>query len=156
MSTNQPATRTEVLEESACWALLRGNSVGWLAVWVDDHPDIFPLNYTVDHATVVFRTGEGTKLSAAAGTVPVAMEADGVDADTGIAWSVVVRGASSAISRTDEVLETFSLMLFPWESGHKDVFIRISPVSITGRRFRVTPPAEWWTAQAQALRSAPE
>ncbi len=156
MSTNQPAARTEILEPSVCWALLRDVSVGRLAVWVDDHPDIFPINYTVDHATVVFRTGEGTKLSAAAGAVPVAMEADGVDADTGLAWSVVVKGPASAISRTDDVLETFSLMLFPWEAGHKDVFLRISPTLITGRRFQVIPPAEWWTAQAQAPHSAPE
>ncbi|RZK94040.1 MAG: hypothetical protein EOP30_09080 [Rhodococcus sp. (in: high G+C Gram-positive bacteria)] len=26
-----------------------------------DHPDIFPLNYAVDHGTIVFRSGRGTK-----------------------------------------------------------------------------------------------
>jgi nitroimidazol reductase NimA-like FMN-containing flavoprotein (pyridoxamine 5'-phosphate oxidase superfamily) len=155
MSTDQQATRTQILEPNDCWALLRGVSVGRLAVWADDHPDIFPINYTVDHATVVFRTGDGTKLAAACAS-PVAMEADGVDADTGMAWSVVVKGAAAAISSTEEVLGTFSLMLFPWESGHKDAFIRISPTSVTGRRFQVTPPAEWWTAQARNPRSAPE
>jgi len=28
------------LSESACWALLRSTSVGRLAVWVGNHPDI--------------------------------------------------------------------------------------------------------------------
>jgi len=55
----------EQLSESECWALLRTTSVGRLAVWVDDHPDIFPLNYAVDHGTVVFRSSAGTKVSAA-------------------------------------------------------------------------------------------
>jgi uncharacterized protein len=53
------------LSESACWALLRTTSVGRLAVWVEDHPDIFPVNYAVDHGTVAFRSGAGTKVSAA-------------------------------------------------------------------------------------------
>ena len=44
------------LSESACWALLRTTSVGRLAVWVEDHPDIFPINFAVDHGTVVFRS----------------------------------------------------------------------------------------------------
>ncbi|WP_026554410.1 pyridoxamine 5'-phosphate oxidase family protein [Arthrobacter sp. 35W] len=155
--TNKPATpETETLTAHECWALLRGVSVGRLAVWVADHPDIFPINYTVDHGTLVFRTGEGTKLAAALDETPVALEADGVDADTGIAWSVVVKGSTAPINSTDEVLDSFSLMLFPWQSGHKDAFIRISPTSVTGRRFRVTPPAEWWTAHANAPQASPE
>ncbi len=61
-----------------------------MAVWVDDHPDIFPINYKVDHGTLVFRTAEGTKLHAATGDTPVALEADGVDGQRrtpGVWWS---------------------------------------------------------------------
>ena len=65
------------LSESACWALLRTTTVGRLAVWVDDHPDIFPLNYAVDHGTLVFRSRAGTKVSAALSDAQVALEADG-------------------------------------------------------------------------------
>ncbi|MGO4383004.1 pyridoxamine 5'-phosphate oxidase family protein [Specibacter sp. RAF43] len=155
--TNKPTpTETQNLPIHECWALLRGVSVGRLAVWVTDHPDIFPINYTVDHGTVVFRTGTGTKLAAVHGDHPVAMEADGVDADTGIAWSVVVKGSSETLSSTEDLLDSFSLRLFPWQSGHKDTFVRISPTEVTGRRFRVTPPAEWWTAQANAPKASPE
>jgi len=49
------------LSESECWALLRASSVGRLAVWLEDHPEIFPINYAVDHGTVVFRSSAGTK-----------------------------------------------------------------------------------------------
>ncbi len=155
--TKKPApTRTEDLPVHECWALLRGVSVGRLAVWDTDHPEIFPINYTVDHGTLVFRTGDGTKLAAVRSGHPVAFEADGVDPDTGIAWSVVVKGSSEPMSSTDDLLDSFSLRLFPWHPGHKDTFVRISPTAVTGRRFHVTPPAEWWTAYANARQASPE
>lgn len=87
---------------------------------------------------------------------PVALEADGVDAATGMAWSVVVKGRAAAITGLEEVLDTASLYLFPWQAGQKDHFIRITPTSITGRRFKVTPPLTWWTQLSGAVRSAPE
>lgn len=156
MTEKPAAARTEDLPVHECWALLRGVSVGRLAVWDTDHPDIFPINYTVDHGTLVFRTGEGTKLAALRGGNPVALEADGVDPDTGIAWSVVVKGASEFVSTTEEILDSFSLRLFPWHAGRKDNFVRIVPTSVTGRRFIVIPPAEWWTAHANAPHASPE
>jgi uncharacterized protein len=48
-----------------CWALLRSQEAGRLAVLIADRPEIFPINYVVDHGTVVFRTAEGTKLAGA-------------------------------------------------------------------------------------------
>lgn len=107
-SPSAPSEPVEHLESRQCWDLLRQVSVGRLAVWVDDHPDIFPLNYTVDHGTLVFRTDEGTKLSGALGETPVALEADGVDAVTGMAWSVVVKGKAAAVTGIEGVLDTAS------------------------------------------------
>ncbi|WP_426006083.1 pyridoxamine 5'-phosphate oxidase family protein [Paenarthrobacter sp. NyZ202] len=141
----QDTPATEILPANECWDLLRSVSVGRLAVLVDDHPDIFPVNYKVDHGSMVFRTGEGTKLHAALSDAPVAIEADGVNAETGVAWSVVAKGQASAVTLTQEVLDTIGLLLFPWEAGQKDQFIRITPDTVTGRRFKVTPPVTWWT-----------
>src|SRR5688500_8446660 len=81
-------TTVQNLAEDACWALLRTTSVGRLAVCVNNQPDIFPINFAVDHGTVVFRSGAGTKMSAALSESLVALEADGLDADTAEAWSV--------------------------------------------------------------------
>ncbi|ALE05638.1 flavin-nucleotide-binding protein [Arthrobacter sp. ERGS1:01] len=155
--TSKPAPAvTTALKPDECWKLLRTVSVGRLAVWVMDHPDIFPINFTTDHGTLVFRTGEGTKLASALGDTPVAMEADGVDANSGIAWSVVAKGSATAILATDDVLGTIGLPLFPWEAGHKDHFIRITPTSITGRRFVVTEPSTWWGSLDSAPHTASE
>ncbi|MDN6178502.1 MAG: pyridoxamine 5'-phosphate oxidase family protein, partial [Micrococcaceae bacterium] len=109
--TKDQGSSTQRLEVNECWTLLRSVSVGRLAVWVEDHPDIFPVNYAVDHGTVVFRTGAGTKLSAALGDHPVAFEVDGVDQSTGVAWSVNLKGAAELLKSTEELVESFSLML---------------------------------------------
>jgi hypothetical protein len=156
MNKEAALPESEGLPSQECWQLLRTVSVGRLAVWVYDHPDIFPINYKVDHGTVVFRTGAGTKLSASLGEAPVALEADGVDADAGVAWSVVVKGQAGAVERTQEVLDTVGLLLFPWQTGHKDHFIRIVPDSITGRRFRIAPPLTWWSPLDDATRAGLE
>jgi nitroimidazol reductase NimA-like FMN-containing flavoprotein (pyridoxamine 5'-phosphate oxidase superfamily) len=146
----------ENLDHSECWRLLRGVSVGRLAVWVGDHPDIFPINYKVDHGSLVFRTADGTKLQAATGDTPVALEADGVDPDTGVAWSVVVKGQAAPVQNPQEVLDTIGLLLFPWEAGKKEHFVRITPDTVTGRRFTVAPPLTWWTPLDDATRSGLE
>src|SRR5688500_18354660 len=146
----------EELSEDACWALLRTTSVGRLAVWVEDHPDIFPLNYVVDHGTVVFRSSAGTKVSAALSDSPVALEADGFDAETARAWSVVVRGTAEEISGGPELLDTLALPLIPWQAGHKGRFIRIVPTASSGRRCPVADPSVWLTPLSGAKRASME
>lgn len=129
------------LEPSDCLELLRGSVVGRLAVVTDDTPDIFPVNYLIDHGAVVFRTAAGTKLDAAVGHW-VAFEIDGYDADSGEAWSVVVKGRAHELKQLHEVLETFDMPLFPWHASPKPRFVRIDPNSITGRRFHVAESAK--------------
>ena len=125
-----------ILEPDQCWALLRSADVGRLAVSIVDQPDIFPINFVLDHGTVVFRTAEGTKLAAAVLGRSVAFEADGFDAASGEAWSVVVKGRAQEIARMTEVFDATDLPLFPWLASPKPRFVRIVPESITGRLFR--------------------
>ena len=153
--TNDRSTVDE-LSESACWTLLRTASVGRLAVWVQDHPDIFPINYAVDHGTVVFRSGTGTKVSAALSDSPVALEADGYDEETTEAWSVVVKGNVEEISRGQDLLDTIDLPLFPWQAGDKSRFIRIIPTTTSGRRFPIADPSLWLTPLSGVKRASME
>ncbi|MFJ6156185.1 pyridoxamine 5'-phosphate oxidase family protein [Pseudarthrobacter sp. NPDC092184] len=149
MRNNTPdrnaSSAVEVLDANACWDLLRGVSVGHLAVLVDGHPEIFPVNYKVDHGSVVFRTGEGTKLHAAARPSAVALEADGTDQDKRTAWSVQVKGHAEVLEPSPELMTGVGLTLFPWQAGHKDHFVRIVPTTVSGRRFTVTSPLTWWS-----------
>jgi nitroimidazol reductase NimA-like FMN-containing flavoprotein (pyridoxamine 5'-phosphate oxidase superfamily) len=132
-----------VLDEGTCWALLRTVAVGRLAVVIDGEPEIFPINHLVDHGAIVFRTADGTKLTAALGPVPVAFEADGVDADTGEAWSVVVKGRAVEFRDFDDLVDASRLPLAPWHEGPKHRFVRIESTQITGRRFPVADPSIW-------------
>ena len=134
--SSEPKDLTVALDESACWALLRTAEVGRLAIVVNHRPEIFPLNFVVDHATVVFRTAEGTKLDWGAGK-DVAFEVDGYEPDTGEAWSVVVKGLAREVKKMHEALEALELPLFPWHGSSKPHIVRIEPDAITGRRFRV-------------------
>lgn len=143
MSTHE--NRVDELPLHTCWALLGAAGVGRLAVWVDDHPDIFPLNFVVDHGTLVFRSAAGTKLAGATADVPVALEIDGHEDSPPEAWSVVVKGRAEQIRETQELVDTLGLPLFPWQAGTKGKFIRIVPDLVTGRRFPIADPAVWRT-----------
>lgn len=135
---------TEILDSHQCLELLRKISVGHLAVTQGDTPRIFPVNYTVDHGTIVFRTGPGTKYSTLSAQPRVAFEVDSVDPATGMAWSVMIEGTAETFKGIEELVDSYSLMLFPWESGPKGHFVRIIPTSMTGHRFKVAEPLTWW------------
>lgn len=154
MTTEPEGNSATELAPHQCWALLRTVQIGRLAVWVESHPDIFPINYVVDHASIVFRSGEGTKLAGALAQSPVAFEVDGYDPGTSHAWSVVVKGETESIRKTEDVLDSFTLPLFPWHAGHKEHFARIIPTVLTGRRFKVADPDMWRTPFMDAPRAA--
>jgi nitroimidazol reductase NimA-like FMN-containing flavoprotein (pyridoxamine 5'-phosphate oxidase superfamily) len=128
-------------EEHECWSLLRSTPIGRLAVRMAGNPEIFPVNHVVDHGTVVFRTGKGTKLASATLHPQVAYEADGYDLDAGVAWSVVVKGRAEPVRQRNELLETVFLPLYPWHGGPKPYFVRIVPDRVSLRRFSISRTA---------------
>ncbi|MCW2526212.1 MAG: hypothetical protein JWM76_1072 [Pseudonocardiales bacterium] len=137
------------LNERDCWALLRSQSIGRLAVYANEQLDIFPVNFVVDHATIVFRTSRGTKLSALTVSDTVAFEADGVDVIDGSAWSVVIKGPAAPIIKPQELLDTVHLSLAPMESHPKPMFIRVQATEISGRRFKIASATIWQSPLAE-------
>ena len=153
MTHDVAATMVE-LDEHECWELLRNVEVGRLAVAIANHPDIFPVNYVVDHGSIVFRTAEGTKLAAAVLGVSVAFEIDG-ERD-GEAWSVVVKGHAFEIENMYELFDAVDLPLYPWNTAPKHRFVRIVPDQVTGRRFMISDRATLHQAEAQPHRAPPD
>jgi hypothetical protein len=147
---------TTVLPEHSCWMLLRSAEVARLAVSVDARPDIFPINFVVDHGTIVFRTGEGSKLSAIEANPVVAFEVDGRDAEAKEAWSVVITGRAEEIKKLHDRIESMDLPLFPWQAAPKSRFLRIVPETISGRRFHVVDSTVWDSPTKGARRSSHE
>lgn len=124
----------EVLTDGRCWEKLRSGEFGRLAVSVADRPEIFPVNYTVDAGDLLIRTEAGTKLAALTVNPAVAFEIDGFDRAEG--WSVVVLGRAEAEQSFDRVYADDETGLRPWVPTPKTVYVRITPDSVSGRRFR--------------------
>jgi nitroimidazol reductase NimA-like FMN-containing flavoprotein (pyridoxamine 5'-phosphate oxidase superfamily) len=130
-------TGMTVMDEPECWDLLRSAPVVRVAAVIGDMLEIFPVNAVVDAGTVVFRTGEGTKLAAVTIARQVVLEADGYDVGEHEAWSVVAVGNADRLDDFDEIYRAESLPLPAWSSHPKQWFVRVSPTRVTGRRFAV-------------------
>jgi nitroimidazol reductase NimA-like FMN-containing flavoprotein (pyridoxamine 5'-phosphate oxidase superfamily) len=132
MSIDSPAP-ISILSVTECWNLLGSAALGRLVTSVDGQPEIFPVNFVVQHRSVLFRTAEGTKFVSSAINNQVLFEADGTTADEG--WSVIIKGTARSPRTDEELEEARRAWLFPWTATPKPHFVRIRPLSVTGRRF---------------------
>lgn len=136
MTTDEGFTRFSPAE---CWDLLRANEFGRLAFRLVDEMHITPINYAVDHDTLLFRTAEGSKLLGVALGAEVAFEIDEIDEDA--ARSVVVRGTPRLLEE-DEAHRADNLPLRPWVASIKYDVVEIVPTEVSGRSFVLSRP---WT-----------
>jgi nitroimidazol reductase NimA-like FMN-containing flavoprotein (pyridoxamine 5'-phosphate oxidase superfamily) len=130
----------EHLTPDECWQLLSATPVGRIGVLHDSAPEIYPVNHLVDRGTIVFRTDPGTKLRGLLRSPAVCYEADGIDAQAAMGWSVLVKGRAEQLSDPDDLDRVARLPLRLWSLGDKAHWIRIVPEDVTGRRIgRYTP-----------------
>lgn len=118
--------------------LLGGVSVGRVVFTMDALPAIRPVNHVVDDGTVVIRSHEGAAIVAAARGadegVVVAYEADRLDEDQRLGWSVIVTGWARLVTDPAEAAR-YERTLRPWVAGAIEYLIRIHPDQVTGFRF---------------------
>jgi nitroimidazol reductase NimA-like FMN-containing flavoprotein (pyridoxamine 5'-phosphate oxidase superfamily) len=126
-------TPASILSETECWNLVSSRTLGRLVTSVDGQPEIFPVNFVVQHRTVLFRTAEGTKLISAAINNNVLFEVDDHNVVEG--WSVIIKGIARTLRTNEEIDEAERAQLLPWTATVKQHFVRIRPMSISGRRF---------------------
>jgi len=120
-----------LLTDDECWDRLAEQQLGRLVTHVGDVLDIFPVNYTVDGESLVFRTAEGSKLTELTINDQVLFEVDEyTDTD---AWSVVVRGTARRLDTPEEVRAADKLPLRPWIPTLKYNYVRITATSLSGR-----------------------
>lgn len=134
MSGDYDRNGLEVLTDDECWRFLEAHHVGRLAVSIANQPEIFPVNYVVQHHTIVFVTGEGTKLAGALLGTGVAFEIDAADPLFHTGWSVVMRAHADEVTQLDELVEVQELPLRSWGPGDKRRYVRLTPHRLTGRR----------------------
>ena len=123
----------EVLVAEQCLELLAGSRLGRIAVTIGAVPAIFPVHYRLLDGQIVFRTGQGTNLHAAAANTVVAFEVDDVDPSWVAGWSVLVVGVAREIR--DNVAITVALDQAPQPVGRRGR----SPRHLHPPRLRVGP-----------------
>ncbi len=132
--TDEPVT---VLSEDESWGRLGGVALGRLVTTFAGEPEIFPVNFVVQHRTVLFRTAEGTKLFSAVASGTVVFEAD--DHNVAEGWSVIVRGRARVLRTDADIAEAERAQLMPWTATLKIHYVRLTPSDITGRHFKFGP-----------------
>ena len=126
------------LDRDECLRLLAATSLGRLAVNVEGWaPVIRPVNYVFDESSqsVVFRSAEGSKLTALVTAGEAAFEIDGVEPGAQTGWSVIVTGIAEEITNAAEVQRLEQLGLRPSAPGEKLHWLRIRATVVSGRRF---------------------
>ena len=125
----------EILDDGECLRLLQQRSVGRVSVSVGALPAIFPVNYCFRDGSVLFRTGRGTKLDAAAANAVVAFEVDDYDTVAHTGWSVMLVGI--ARDATDDLDRLLDVSTIPrWAPGGDGRVVAIVPEQLSGRRLR--------------------
>ena len=130
------AGQVERMVPAECYRLLGLRGVGRIAFGTASGLVVVPVNYAVTDATVVMRTGSGS-LIGVHGDGPVSFEADHFDLELGQGWSVLIRGEAHRVLQPGELRRLREECdLRPWPAGEHDLFVRIVPNHITGRRVR--------------------
>jgi hypothetical protein len=93
-----------------------------------------PVNFAVVANTIVIRTAEGTAVDGHAHE-QVGFEVDHLDEALSQGWSVLVRGRAHRVAHPAELnIVRRDAAIWPWPGGDRDVYVRIVPDTITGRR----------------------
>lgn len=124
----------EVLDTRTCLDLLAQSTIGRVIVSSMALPAAFPVNFAMLGDDVVFRTGAGSKLSAAVDNVVVAFEVDDFEPNSFVGWSVLVTGHAGEITNAGELERAHQLPLAPWVPTVPSRFVRVRSQLITGRR----------------------
>jgi len=117
-----------------CRRLIAPGGIGRIGFGTASGPVVLPVNFAVVADTIIIRTSEGSMIEGHA-TDQVAFEVDHLDEALGQGWSVLVRGPAHRVAHQAELHHVRrDTTLWPWPGGDRDVYVRIIPDRITGRR----------------------
>jgi hypothetical protein len=128
--------RLQPLHRSESLRLLRGVSLGRVVFTHLALPAIRPVNHLVDGNRIIIRAYLGTAIASAVGAsggTVVAYEADMIDSDDHLGWSVIVVGRASRLSDAGEIAH-YQQVLQPWVTGAIDEVIMIQADMVDGFR----------------------
>ncbi|WP_078959346.1 pyridoxamine 5'-phosphate oxidase family protein [Streptomyces erythrochromogenes] len=126
------------LDRAEALGLLATVSLGRIVFTRHALPAVRPVNHFVDGEDIIVRIHEGGALGSLASPaeapgVVVAYEADVIDPDTHLGWSVVVTGYARPVADADDA-DRYADLLRPWVGPPTTGALRIRPDLVTGFR----------------------
>ncbi|WP_336206767.1 helix-turn-helix domain-containing protein [Nonomuraea sp. LPB2021202275-12-8] len=135
------APALEKLDQEECLRLIAPGGIGRVAFNGSHGPTVLPVNYKVHDGAVLFRTAQGGPMDKDLRTgvqgveIKVGFEVDRIDEARREGWSVLVQGPVHHVPQEETVQLTGS-DVSPWAGGERQLYVRIIPSQITGRRIR--------------------
>jgi len=122
------------LTRDECLRLMASVPVGRIIYTRQALPAVELVNFAIDNSDIIIRTDHSGKLAAAIREAVVAFEADSLDTDRHVGWSVTAIGQSQEVTDPDETDWLDQIGLRSWAPGDRHHFIRIRPGILNGRR----------------------
>jgi nitroimidazol reductase NimA-like FMN-containing flavoprotein (pyridoxamine 5'-phosphate oxidase superfamily) len=132
----------EELDEAECLELITPGGIGRIAYSGRYGPTVLPVNYRMYEGSIVFRTAqdsptdEDLRTGIAHAEYKVAFEIDEIDTAAREGWSVLVQGPVHHVESDSERASVLEAGVETWPGGERELFLRIVPSRITGRRIR--------------------
>jgi nitroimidazol reductase NimA-like FMN-containing flavoprotein (pyridoxamine 5'-phosphate oxidase superfamily) len=137
------ADRTiEELDEAESLRLISQGGIGRIAYQSRFGPAVLPVNYKWHDGAVVFRTArhspldEDLQTGIVGGDYLVAFEIDEFDLPERQGWSVLIQGPAHHVESEAERESAGQAGVEPWPEGERELFVRIVPHRVTGRRVK--------------------
>ena len=132
----------ESLDEAECLRLISAGGIGRIGYTGRYGPTVLPVNFVLHEQAVVFRTGqdspmgEDLRTGMADADYIVAFEVNEISQASREGWSILIQGSAHHVDSDHERAQVTRSGVEPWPGGEKDLFIRILPSRVAGRRIR--------------------
>jgi nitroimidazol reductase NimA-like FMN-containing flavoprotein (pyridoxamine 5'-phosphate oxidase superfamily) len=131
----------EELDEAESLRLISQGGIGRIGYQSRFGPAVLPVNYQWHEGAVVFRTAQHSTLEEdlqtgiAGGEYRVAFEIDEIDMAGRQGWTVLIQGPAHHVSEAERE-SAVQAGVEPWAAGVREMFVRIVPSHVTGRRIK--------------------
>jgi transcriptional regulator with XRE-family HTH domain len=125
-----------VLDSETCREMIRPGGVGRIVFSQSRGPVALPVNFRILDGDIVFRTAPIPELTLSLPSEHVSFEVDHIDDALAEGWSVLISGQGHVIVDPSELHRAQAAGVTPWAGGERDVYVRIVPTEVTGRRIR--------------------
>lgn len=124
------------MSPAECFDLLEQGGIGRVGFTAPEGVIVLPVNFSVTGKAIIFRTAPDTLLALHA-NARLSFQIDHFDEALHEGWSVLVQGHAHQVTDEREVKHLeIAAHLEPWAPGARDIYVRIAPTQISGRRIQ--------------------